>query len=81
MTKDFVKSSWGRFELRLAIQAASIDKNKRLIVILYPGVEIDNLDSELRLYMKFNTYLKRDDPHFWTKLIYAIGQPVEDTQL
>ncbi|KRF81001.1 uncharacterized protein Dvir_GJ26678 [Drosophila virilis] len=73
MTKNFKDSSWGRFEFRMAIQATSIDRYKRLILIVYPEVEdFNDLDSELKTYMKLNTYLRRDDPQFWRKLIYAM---------
>ncbi|KAL7740732.1 hypothetical protein ACLKA6_012352 [Drosophila palustris] len=72
MTNNFINSSWGRFEFRSAIKATSMDKNKRLIVILYPEVDIDKLDSELKRYMVYNTYLRRDDPQFWRKLMFAM---------
>ncbi|XP_051862855.1 protein toll-like [Drosophila albomicans] len=72
MTQDFINSSWGRFEFRSAIKATSEDKHKRLIVILYPDVNVDALDSEFRSYLKYNTYLNRDDPHFWRKLKFAM---------
>lgn len=73
MTKEFLESSWGTFEFRTAIKATSMDRHKRLIVIVYPEVEnFDNLDTELRLYMKYNTYLSRDDSQFWRKLIFAM---------
>ncbi|XP_033248815.1 protein toll-like [Drosophila miranda] len=73
MTNHFLKSTWGRLEFRLALHATSQDRCKRLIVVLYPEVEnFDDLDSELRTYMVLNTYLKRDDPNFWNKLIYSM---------
>ncbi|XP_032290450.1 protein toll [Drosophila virilis] len=73
MTKNFKQSAWGRFEFRMAVQATSIDQYKRLIIIVYPEVEdFNDLDSELRTYMKLNTYLRRDDPQFWRKLIFAM---------
>ncbi|KAH8312601.1 hypothetical protein KR044_011644 [Drosophila immigrans] len=72
MTEHFMKSSWGRFEFRSAIKATSNLKHKRLIVILYSGVDTDNLDSELKSYLKYNTYLSRDDPNFWRKLMFAM---------
>ncbi|KAH8310541.1 hypothetical protein KR044_001845 [Drosophila immigrans] len=72
MTEHFISSSWGRFEFRSAIKANSENKNKRLIVILYPNVDTENLDSELKSYLKYNTYLTRDDPHFWRKLMFAM---------
>ncbi|XP_062126015.1 protein toll-like [Drosophila sulfurigaster albostrigata] len=72
LTENFMKSSWGRFEFRCAIQATSTNKYKRLIVIVYPGIDFNDLDIELRNYMKFNTYLTRDDPQFWRKLMFGM---------
>ncbi|KAH8344201.1 hypothetical protein KR084_007931, partial [Drosophila pseudotakahashii] len=73
MTDNFMKSTWGRLEFRLALHATSQDRCKRLIVVLYPDVKnFDSLDSELRAYMVFNTYLERSHPNFWNKLIYAM---------
>ncbi|KAH8236564.1 hypothetical protein KR026_005628, partial [Drosophila bipectinata] len=73
MTNNFLESTWGRLEFRLALHATSQDRCKRLIVVLYPEVKnFDDLDSELRTYMVFNTYLKRNDPNFWNKLIYSM---------
>ncbi|XP_034477177.1 protein toll-like [Drosophila innubila] len=72
MTNNFVNSSWGMFEFRSAIKATSMDPNKRLLVILYPNVNLDNLEPELKRYMTYNTYLRRDDPQFWRKLMYSM---------
>ncbi|XP_070073992.1 protein toll [Drosophila takahashii] len=73
MTDNFIKSTWGRLEFRLALHATSQDRCKRLIVVLYPDVKnFDSLDSELRAYMVFNTYLERSHPNFWNKLIYSM---------
>ncbi|EDW77361.2 uncharacterized protein Dwil_GK18129 [Drosophila willistoni] len=79
MTKNFLKSVWGRLEFRLALHATSKDQHKRLIVIIYPGVEnFNNLDGELQSYMKLNTYLMRNDVNFWSKLVYALPHKMED---
>ncbi|KAH8248956.1 hypothetical protein KR032_004539 [Drosophila birchii] len=73
MTNNFLESTWGKLEFRLALHATSRDRCKRLIVIVYPDVEnFDDLDSELKAYMVLNTYLKRDSPNFWNKLIYSM---------
>lgn len=73
MTENFMNSTWGRLEFRLALHATSRDRCKRLIVVLYPNVKnFDSLDSELRTYMAFNTYLERSHPNFWNKLIYSM---------
>ncbi|BFF94219.1 protein toll-like [Drosophila madeirensis] len=73
MTNNFLKSTWGRLEFRIALHAIIQDRCKRLIVVLYPEVQsFDDLDSELRTYMVMNTYLRRDDHNFWNKLMYAM---------
>ncbi|XP_044250912.1 slit homolog 3 protein [Drosophila takahashii] len=82
MTKNFLKSTWGRLEFRLALHATSKDRCKRLIVVLYPDVEnFDDLDSELRAYMVLNTYLDRNHPNFWNKLIYSMPHIMLKEQL
>ncbi|XP_068151884.1 protein toll-like [Drosophila tropicalis] len=79
MTKNFLKSVWGRLEFRLALHATSKDQYKRLIVIIYPGVEnFDQLDGELQSYLKLNTYLMQNDVNFWNKLIYALPHKMLD---
>ncbi|EDW77360.2 uncharacterized protein Dwil_GK18130 [Drosophila willistoni] len=82
MTKNFLKSVWGRLEFRLALHATSKDQHKRLIVIIYPGVEnFNNLDGELQSYLKLNTYLMRNDVNFWSKLTYALPHKmIEENQ-
>ncbi|EDW55227.1 GM10484 [Drosophila sechellia] len=39
MTENFMNSTWGRLEFRLALHATSRDRCKRLIVVLYPNVK------------------------------------------
>ncbi|XP_043641329.1 LOW QUALITY PROTEIN: protein toll-like [Drosophila teissieri] len=73
MTQNFLQSTWGRLEFRLALHATSKDRCKRLIVVVYPDVEnFDDLDSELKAYMVMNTYLERNHPNFWNKLMYSM---------
>ncbi|EDW88558.2 toll-like receptor Tollo [Drosophila yakuba] len=73
MTKNFLQSTWGRLEFRLALHATSKDRCKRLIVVLYPDVEnFEDLDSELKAYMVLNTYLERNHSNFWNKLMYSM---------
>ncbi|XP_030374188.1 protein toll-like [Scaptodrosophila lebanonensis] len=72
LTKHFLNSNWGRLELRAGIRASSQDRTMRLIIVMYPGVDTDNLDSELGTYLKFTIHLKREDPNFWHKLLYAM---------
>jgi len=72
LTNNFLNSPWGLFEFRTAIQATSMDPSKRLLVILHSDVNLDDLEPELKQYMTYNTYLRRDDPQFWRKLMFAM---------
>ncbi|XP_034478217.1 protein toll-like [Drosophila innubila] len=72
LTNNFINSPWAVFEFRSAIRATSMDPNKRLLVIMYPDANLDNLEPELKRYLTYNTYLRRDDPQFWRKLMFAM---------
>nr|XP_016939484.1 protein toll [Drosophila suzukii] len=73
LSQHFIDSVWARMEFRIAYQATLQDKRKRIIIILYRELEnMNGIDSELRAYLKLNTYLKWGDPLFWSKLCYAM---------
>ncbi|XP_034474758.1 protein toll [Drosophila innubila] len=73
LSQHFIDSVWARMEFRIAYQATLQDKRKRIIIILYKELEhFEGIDSELRAYLKLNTYLKWGDPLFWSKLHYAM---------
>lgn len=73
LSQHFINSVWARMEFRIAYQATLQDKRKRIIIILYKELQhFEGIDSELRAYLKLNTYLKWGDPLFWSKLRYAM---------
>jgi len=73
LSQHFIDSVWARMEFRIAYQATLQDKRKRIIIILYRELEnMNGIDSELRAYLKLNTYLKWGDPLLWSKLCYAM---------
>ncbi|KAH8274104.1 hypothetical protein KR044_010386 [Drosophila immigrans] len=73
LSQHFIDSVWARMEFRIAYQATLQDKRKRIIIILYKELQdFEGIDSELRAYLKLNTYLKWGDPLFWNKLHYAM---------
>ena len=50
------------------------ERTNYLILVLCEDVAIEDLDEEMRIYLRTNTYLKRDSRWFWDKLRYAMPQ-------
>jgi hypothetical protein len=72
LSENFIKSEWCRFEFKSAHHQVLRDKRKRLIVILLGEVPNKDLDPDIRLYLKTNSYLQWGDKHFWEKLKFAL---------
>ena len=45
-----------------------------LIIIVFDDVDMAELDEEIKLYMRTNTYVSVSDKWFWQKLFYAMPQ-------
>ena len=50
------------------------ERTNYLILVLCEDVLVEDLDEEMRPYLRTNTYLRRDSRWFWEKLKYAMPQ-------
>ena len=50
------------------------ERTNYLILVLCEDVSSEDLDDEMRIYLRTNTYLRRDSRWFWEKLRYAMPQ-------
>ena len=49
------------------------EKRSRVIIVLNGELDnIEDMDEDLELYLKLNTYIKWTDNWFWSKLKYAM---------
>ena len=75
LSPSFAKSRWCLLEFRFAHQKVLEDRTNYLIIILFDDVDVADLDKEIKLYMRTNTYVRVSDEWFWQKLFYAMPQP------
>ena len=48
------------------------DRTNYLILVLYDDVNVSELDEDMKLYIRTNTYLARSNQWFYDKLLYAM---------
>lgn len=73
LSKSFLESVWGRMEFRAAHQQSLEDGRARVIIVLLDETALSGeVDTQLRAYLRMNTYVKFDDPWFYDKLRYAL---------
>ena len=74
LSPSFARSEWCLLEFRAAHRKVIEDRMKYLIIILLDDVNMAELDEEIKLYMRTNTYVSYSDKWFWQKLFYAMPQ-------
>lgn len=73
MSPNYLQSNWAQWEFRVAQSYAATEKRSRIIVILFGDIgDINKLETDIRDYLKLNTYVEWGDKWFWEKLKYAM---------
>ncbi|KAI5636558.1 TIR domain-containing protein [Phthorimaea operculella] len=72
LSRSFVASTWSTLELRYALANAAEEPSAKVLVLIRDDILDMDLDTELKKYITYNTYLTCDDPWFWEKLRYAM---------
>ena len=74
LSNNFIQSEWCMLEFRAAHRRVLKGRANYLIIVLFDDVDVENLDEELKLYLKTNTYLNVNSKWFWRQLKYALPQ-------
>ena len=77
LSPSFAKSGWCLLEFRAAHRKVLEDRINYLIIIVFDDIDMAELDEEIKLYMRTNTYVSVSDKWFWQKLFYAMPQRSE----
>ena len=72
LSDNFMKSEWCNYEFQAAHHRVLKDKNCHLIIVLLQDEPPEDLDKDMQRYISTYTYLKRNDPWFWEKLLFAM---------
>lgn len=69
LSRNFLQSDWANMEFKMAHDKSIDEERKRLIIILYENVSLNEIANEdLRIYLTTNTYIEWGDKWFWEKL-------------
>ncbi|KAI5636556.1 TIR domain-containing protein [Phthorimaea operculella] len=64
LSRSFVASTWSTLELRYALANAAENPSAKVLVLIRDDILDMDLDTELKKYITYNTYLTCDDPWF-----------------
>ena len=72
ISENFLKSEWCRYEFKSAHHQVLRTNRHKLILIFIGRIATKDLDPDIRLWLKTNTFLQWGEKMFWEKLRYAL---------
>ena len=72
LSQNYLKSDWCMLKFRAAHNKVLNDRTNYLILVLYDDVNVSELDKDMKLYIRTNTYLARSNKWFYDKLLYSM---------
>ena len=72
LSQNYLKSEWCMLEFRAAHNKVLNERTNYLILVLYDDVNVSELDEDMQLYIRTNTYLARSNQWFYNKLLYSM---------
>ena len=72
LSHNYLKSEWCMLEFRAAHIKVLNDRTNYLILVLYDDVNVSELDEDMKLYIRTNTYLARSNQWFYDRLLYSM---------
>lgn len=74
LSNNYLASSWSTFEFQTAFIKMILQQNHELIVIMFKEIDLSSskISPALNTYLQTRTYLKLEDPNFWSKLRTAL---------
>lgn len=72
LTNNFLRSVWCKYEFQNAHKRVLDERCNYLIVLIEDDLQLEDLDEDMKLYLRTNTYIKMSSAWFWESLIYAM---------
>ena len=72
LSQNYLKSEWCMLEFCAAHNKVLNDRTHYLILVLFDDVKVSQLEEDMQLYIRTNTYLGKSNQWFYSKLLYSM---------
>ena len=79
LSQNYLKSDGCMLEFRVTHNKVLNDRTNYLILVPYDDVNISELDEDMKLYIRTNTYLAKFNKSFYDKLLYSMPKKASNS--